>query len=195
MAHICGDKLGSNRHDPNQSDLERNDYENLILLCPTHHTLIDRKENAARFAAQFLHEMKAEHEARVLQLLSIENFTSKKVITHQILCLLEENRLSWAQFGPHSDLAHSQPFNAAAHAVWISERLSVIVPNNRKIVGLLTKHQDLFDVEELATMASFRVHVRTYEQWVENLIPYAAVHRFPQGFNEFIRKVAHAGSQ
>ncbi|MBU0538393.1 MAG: HNH endonuclease, partial [Gammaproteobacteria bacterium] len=45
MAHIKGNKPGSNRYDQSQSNTERDSYENLILLCPTHHTLIDKEEN------------------------------------------------------------------------------------------------------------------------------------------------------
>jgi len=45
MAHIRGENPGSNRHDENQTAEQRNDYENLILLCPNHHTLIDKREN------------------------------------------------------------------------------------------------------------------------------------------------------
>jgi len=53
MAHICGDKPGANRHDAGQTDAERDDYQNLILLCPTHHTLIDRKENESVYTVDW----------------------------------------------------------------------------------------------------------------------------------------------
>ncbi|HAY96656.1 HNH endonuclease, partial [Shewanella sp.] len=55
MAHIKGNKLGSNRYDPEQTDVERDSYENLILLCPTHHTLIDKAENESEFSVELLH--------------------------------------------------------------------------------------------------------------------------------------------
>ena len=55
MAHIRGEKPGANRHDPDQTALQRNDYQNLILLCPTHHTRIDRKENEAIFPVSYTH--------------------------------------------------------------------------------------------------------------------------------------------
>ena len=45
MAHIKGNKAGSNRYDEAQPAIERDSYENLILLCPTHHTIIDKVEN------------------------------------------------------------------------------------------------------------------------------------------------------
>lgn len=42
MAHIKGKREGTNRHDPDQSPVNRESYPNLILLCPTHHTIIDK---------------------------------------------------------------------------------------------------------------------------------------------------------
>ena len=45
MAHINGEKPGSNRYDCNQAAGERDGYSNLILLCPMHHTAIDKPEN------------------------------------------------------------------------------------------------------------------------------------------------------
>ncbi|HAD87362.1 MAG TPA: hypothetical protein DCG48_08375 [Rhodospirillaceae bacterium] len=52
MAHIRGEKPGANRHDPKQSTDERNGYENLILLCPSHHALIDKPENVGEYPVE-----------------------------------------------------------------------------------------------------------------------------------------------
>jgi hypothetical protein len=43
-AHIKGEKLGAARYDPAQCDEERDGYDNRILLCPTHHTMVDSNE-------------------------------------------------------------------------------------------------------------------------------------------------------
>ena len=42
-AHIFGEKPGSARFDPTKSIEFRNSAENLIYLCPNHHTLIDKQ--------------------------------------------------------------------------------------------------------------------------------------------------------
>jgi hypothetical protein len=194
MAHICGEKPGSNRHDPAQTAAERDDYQNLILLCPTHHRLIDRKENEPIYTVEVLLKIKADHEARVLSRLDPECMKSKADIARAIQPLLEENRQSWEQYGPLSDLARTQPHNEAAHAVWVSERLSVIVPNNRKIASKLDAHKGQFDAGEQAMISAFLLHVRSYEQWVQDTIPYAAVKRFPMEFDALIRGLSDAGA-
>jgi hypothetical protein len=195
MAHICGDQPGANRHNPKQTDAERNDYQNLILLCPNHHTLIDRIENAEKFNVAVLHEMKTNHEAKVSDRLDKGQLWNKKAVALAILPLLEENKQSWAQYGPTSELARMQPYNEAVYAVWVTERLSVIVPNNRKIIILLSSHEDAFGPEEQEAIASFRLHVRSYEQWVNDLISYQAVRRFPIVFDDLIRKTLNVGIQ
>lgn len=63
MAHIKGLNPGAPRYDPNMSDEERNSYGNLILLCPTCHTKIDKKPNS--YTVEKLIKIKMEHERRV----------------------------------------------------------------------------------------------------------------------------------
>ena len=44
VAHIRGRRPGAKRHDPLQTDGERDSFDNLLLLCPVHHTLIDASD-------------------------------------------------------------------------------------------------------------------------------------------------------
>lgn len=187
MAHICGDKPGANRHDASQTPQQRDDYSNLILLCPTHHTLIDRNENEGVYPADALHHMKTAHETFVLKIMDGGQGMGRKQVLSEILALLEENRQSWSQYGPLSELAMSQPNSDAAHAVWVSERLSIIVPNNRKISSILKAHRAVFEQGEHEPIAQFLIHARSYERWVEDEIPYAAVVRYPAAFEAAIR--------
>lgn len=60
MAHIKGHKPGSARYDDGQSDIERHSYNNLILLCPACHTIIDK--SVEKYSVDYLHEVKSLHE-------------------------------------------------------------------------------------------------------------------------------------
>jgi hypothetical protein len=60
MAHIEGEKPDSARYNANMTDEERNNYQNRILLCPTHHTIIDKDEN--EYTVEKLRQVKKEHE-------------------------------------------------------------------------------------------------------------------------------------
>jgi len=60
IAHIKGERPGSARYDAEQPDRERQGYENLMLLCPKHHKLVDRLE-PDEYDVDRLQEMKARH--------------------------------------------------------------------------------------------------------------------------------------
>jgi hypothetical protein len=62
VCHIKGARPGSARHDPSQSDVDRHDYRNLILMCPTHHTVIDDDEDA--YSVEYLLKLKSTNEQR-----------------------------------------------------------------------------------------------------------------------------------
>lgn len=61
ICHIKGRNPGAKRYDNDQTDEERHSFDNLILLCPIHHDVIDSDEIA--YTVQRLHDMKAAHES------------------------------------------------------------------------------------------------------------------------------------
>jgi len=58
-AHIVGERPGSARYRPLPA-IERDAYENRILLCPTDHTIVDKQPN--RWSVEKLRARKREHE-------------------------------------------------------------------------------------------------------------------------------------
>jgi hypothetical protein len=62
-AHIHSRKPGGPRADISLSAAELDGYGNLILLCPTHHTVVDAQPTV--FTAPALREMKVSHERAV----------------------------------------------------------------------------------------------------------------------------------
>lgn len=62
ICHIKGRKPGAARYDANQTEEERHAFENLILMCPIHHDVIDSDELS--YTVERLTQIKAEHEAK-----------------------------------------------------------------------------------------------------------------------------------
>ncbi|WP_173918967.1 hypothetical protein [Halobacillus sp. Marseille-Q1614] len=60
ICHIKARNERGPRYDPLQSDEERHGFENLIILCPTHHDIIDDDEKS--YTVERLIEIKKEHE-------------------------------------------------------------------------------------------------------------------------------------
>jgi hypothetical protein len=188
MAHIKGNKKGSNRYDETQTDEQRDSYENLILLCPNHHTLIDKPENEEIYTVYALVEMKISHEAKISKRLDTEKINSIDELKDEISIYLAENHQAWLQYGPLSENAQKNPHSEEIYAIWISERLSTIVPNNRLIAGLLDSYRNLFSRSDQAILSQFLAHAKSYEKWVNDEIPYQAVLHFPVDFERLIAR-------
>ncbi len=60
ICHIRARRKNGPRFDPNLTPAERNAYENLLLLCPTCHKLVDR--NAATYSVDLLTDIKTVQE-------------------------------------------------------------------------------------------------------------------------------------
>src|ERR1022692_2797414 len=66
ICHICAANPSGPRYDPRQTDAERHSFENLILLCANHHTVIDDDEES--YTVQRITAMKNAHEASATQM-------------------------------------------------------------------------------------------------------------------------------
>jgi hypothetical protein len=101
QAHIVGKEACSARSESILTEEERESYHNLILLCPNHHTLIDK--NPKDYPIEKLHMMKAQHEYWVENTLS-ESRDSKIqaadiIYAHYIDLAVEECSLKiWEQW-------------------------------------------------------------------------------------------------
>jgi len=63
MAHIVAEESDGPRGKSPLSKAQRNSYANLILLCPTHHTRIDKVPTGAlEYPVEVLHDTKVQHE-------------------------------------------------------------------------------------------------------------------------------------
>nr|WP_309575261.1 HNH endonuclease [Moraxella osloensis] len=186
MAHIKGDKAGSLRYDPTQDDKERHGYENLILLCPTHHTMIDKKENENYYTVDLLKQMKINHENMISKKLEKIEFESLNELKCEIAKYLLENKSYWEQYSFQSEKAKKQPYNDTVFQKWIEVRLTKIVPNNRLIVRLLEDNKELFSANDYSIVQQFLIHSESYEQWVSGEYDYSIVVRFPKSFEELV---------
>jgi hypothetical protein len=60
VCHIKATRPGGPRYDDQQTDVQRHAFANLILMCGTHHTVIDDDEEA--YTVERLLKLKASHE-------------------------------------------------------------------------------------------------------------------------------------
>jgi len=87
MAHIKGEAPAAPRYDQSMTDDQRGAYANRLLLCPTHHTVIDKQP--ADYSVEALLKIKVDHEHWVRDTLEKEmphiTFAELEVVTNFLL--------------------------------------------------------------------------------------------------------------
>ena len=157
-------------------------YENLILLCPTHHTTVD-KAPGGTFPEEMLFQWKRDHEAVVAQALNAPSLMDKTALCQAINSLLIENYEAWRNYGPESAEAMRNPISSGVE-IWNLRKLGLIVPNNRRILNLIAINKTLFSTGEYALCRKFVEHAEGFE--ANCYSRREGVSRFPQQFREMV---------
>lgn len=180
MAHI----IARQPDGPRGNGAGGNDtYQNLILLCPTCHTKIDKAPDA--FPAELLVEWKAQHEAWVDGWSAADRFTSTHDLMTLVSGLLKENRYYFDRYGPQSQIAASDPVSSA-HSLWTAHRLDTLLPNNRKIANALKANSELIPDEMKGSVTRFLDHAHGFEQNAYDRLDH--YEHFPEQFADFVEK-------
>lgn len=179
MAHVIAKKPDGPRGVPNGDD---DTYENLILLCPTHHREVDKAPEGF-YSVEKLLNWKKTHEERVRQSFLNPRFTDRTELATAIKRLLIQNRVIWRQYGPESEEAQRNPLSNL-YQIWTLRKLSTIVPNNRKIISIIQENKDLFQINDLEACMQFIEHAEGFER--NCYIRTEDIHRFPPAFEEVI---------
>lgn len=183
MAHVIGYKKDAARGcAKRQYD---NSYDNLILLCPTCHTKVDKAPK--HFSVKTLKSKKREWEDKVARKLDVEAYKSLRPLCRVISKILIENYEIWKEYGPESKVAADNPLSNMAK-YWELRKLDTIVPNNRRIIGMLEASREILPKKLFELACKFKEHALMFEQ--NCYAPIDNATRFPIEFEEVIN--AHA---
>jgi hypothetical protein len=78
ICHIKARNVGGPRFDPNQTEEERHEFSNLLLLCSIHHDVIDSDPES--YTVERLLEMKSKHEGTHIQIEEPSDATAQSLI-------------------------------------------------------------------------------------------------------------------
>lgn len=138
---------------------ERGRYENIILLCPTCHTMVDKAE--AQFPAELLIRWKAEHVARISKLFGAAKYTTRGEVRAAIEPLLQENKAIFDSLNP--DLSYQSNPEAEQAVKWRQAVVQRIIPNNRRVLATLDENREHLSTSEASVLEQFRQHVLDQE--------------------------------
>ena len=155
MAHIIAASDKGPRADSNVDVEEKAEYDNLILLCPSCHTEIDKAPDA--FTVELIRDWKANHKKRIIETIGIPKFDNRNEAGTYIGQILLINKVIFDNLNPN--LPYRENPQAEEAVVWKRKMLSQIIPNNQRILLFLGINAHLLKNEELIIMENFRQHV------------------------------------
>jgi hypothetical protein len=163
-------------------------YENLILLCPTHHTLVDKAPQS--YPADLMLSWKRNHETRVASALSSPSFQTLRELYAFAKRRLAENEHLWKQFGPESTPAANNMLSSSAQ-YWMLRKLDTVCPNNRRIINAFLSHESMVPEEAWREFVRFKAHAEAFEASAYERGDRDAVPRFPKAFAEALEAGNH----
>lgn len=177
-AHIRSSKANGPRHDPLFPSAQLNEYDNLILLCPTHHALIDKDKGRAWPTVEVV-GMKSVHEARVDAAMSgaardrqqLEVALAERVDRWESSIELDKweeltRRLNWI----HPYISNIQLLSLTQTAIWLAgiewpsqyPKLSAAFETHGAVLDVLIKHITSSFVPDGDTNSIRRRHKETW---------------------------------
>jgi hypothetical protein len=146
IAKICHIEAASDdgpRFNISMTDDERRHFDNLILLCDEDHTIIDNKENEAKYSKALLKEWKKNHEGR---------FLYEKIKNNPSLLIEAINKIAnvnWEEIKYDESLSSFNPRDKITHN---SIKRNTALINDYKIYS--SRINSLYD--ELELQGSFK---------------------------------------
>lgn len=158
MAHLIAHSSKGPRGDGTGGN---DTYDNLVLLCPTCHTTIDKAPED--FSEAVLRGWKIGREKEVSSAgiaTKCENLDSLK---HGVRVLLFQNGAIFESVGPKSKIAEIDPISDAVN-IWELRKVDTIVPNNRAIMELVDANLEfLRERADQIAYAKFKEHALAFE--------------------------------
>lgn len=155
MAHIFAAQDDGPRANADLLEEDRGLFENLILLCPTCHTIIDKAPEEYPDAA--IRDWKESHERRIADLFGVRTYPDRASTRAAVESLLDENGAIFKELSPDLDYR----FNPEAEEAdaWRHAMLARILPNNRRLLMVVDANRALLTEEERKVVEQFRIHV------------------------------------
>lgn len=159
LAHIIARSDSGPRANQQLKKTMRDEYENIILLCPNCHTLIDK--NPEQFPVELLLRWKSDHEKIIKDAFVVPIFNDRDSLSKEVHRYLRRNKQIFDVYGPYSEDKDSPLTDA--EAAWVRHIHSDILPNNRQITKLLLGNEHLLKNYEKSVLEKFIIHQEAFE--------------------------------
>lgn len=155
MAHVFAANDQGPRAPGELTEAERGAFDNLILLCPSCHTEIDKAEQ--HYPANLVRSWKAAHDDVIRKVFGAAILPVRSDVRKAFEPLLAENRALFDALNPN--LPYSENPESEVAAKWQHAMRWRILPNNRRMLALLDANRRHMSADEKQVLEQFRQHV------------------------------------
>lgn len=159
MAHVIphGDK-GPRYEERPEGAFDVDSYENLILLCPTCHTIIDKNPEA--YPRNTLLGWKSSHLSNLAKKQGIVRYEKRSQVREALVGGMAENRAIWEKYAPSEGSDFEFDPESATAKTWSHRMRSVILPNHYRIQSIIGMNLHHATDGERGTFGEYQEHVR-----------------------------------
>lgn len=175
-AHVFAHSDLGPRADQGLTEEERSDPANIILLCPTCHTEVDKAPD--QYPAQDLTARKAARKAAIALVGGTPVFDTRQEARQAVVRVLERNQVIFSNYGPNPD---DGSFSSKEEADrWSRQVLDDVVPGNELVVAIVRMNEQLTTSEEREVAEHLRQHTRDLAEKHRGQPLTAPARRFPE---------------
>lgn len=175
QAHVIAHSDRGPRADETQPKVKRHDPENIVLLCPTCHTQIDKVPDS--FPAAYLLSKKKSRAAAVAMIGGTPEFETRSDARCAVREILQKNRLIFQKYGPDPRDGSIRTTEEAER--WSRHVLEDIVPGNELIVAIVKVNERLATDKDREIAEALRLHTCDLAEKHRGLPLTAPARRFP----------------
>lgn len=174
-AHIIAHSDDGPRANPILTESERAAPENIALLCPTCHTIVDKAPD--EYPVQDLLDAKQARKQLVANIGGAPKFSDATEARKAVQRILIRNRTIFERYGPSPEDGSTKSTETAL--LWSRRVRTEVIPNNRLILALVDMNSDLASTGDLEASELLRQHTDDLERKHKSKTLEGPASRFP----------------
>lgn len=159
MAHVIPHgEMGPRHEERPEGEFEADSFENLLLLCPTCHTAIDK--NSAAYSRSTLLTWKSHHLAALANRQGVRAYEERAQVRNAIVAPLAENKAIWRRYAPCEGDSFEYDPEAQSAKTWTHRMRNVILPNHFRVQAIIKANVHHMNETEHEIFGLYQEHVR-----------------------------------
>lgn len=155
-------------------------FENLVLLCPTCHTIVDKDPDG--YSRTTLLGWKNNHLAALALAQGIRAYENRSQVRQAVVATMAESKAVWNEFAPSDGSRFEYDPESEAAKTWAQRMRGVILPNHFRIQAIFKANSHHMTDVEQQIFAQYQEHVRGLSERHVCGVAGAAI-RYPAGMD------------